>query len=105
MASLAFVRSPHAHAAIRRVDPSAARRLDGALGGPAAADLRRVARPPPPPRGGDGSPPPAGPFLADARACFCGGAAAAVVATSAQAPADARELVGVEYEPLPATVS
>src|SRR5439155_1231168 len=51
MVSLAFVRSPHAHAAIRRVDPSAARRLDGVLAVLTAADLRQVARPPLEPRG------------------------------------------------------
>jgi len=105
MVSLAFVRSPHAHAAIRRVDPSAARRLDGVLAVLTAADLRQVARPLHPRLEGDGFTPTAWPVLADDRACFCGEAVAAVVATSAQVAADARELVRVEYEPLPATVS
>src|SRR5207244_3492072 len=105
MVSLAFVRSPHAHAAIRRVDPSAARRLDGVLAVLTAADLRQVARPLYPRLEGDGFTPTAWPVLADDRACFCGEAVAAVVATSAQVAADARELVRVEYEPLPATVS
>ena len=105
MVSLAFVRSPHAHAAIRRVDPSAARRLDGVLAVLTAADLRQVARPLHPRLEGDGFTPTAWNVLADDRACFCGEAVAAVVATSAQVAADARELVRVEYEPLPATVS
>ena len=105
MVSLAFVRSPHAHAAIRRVDPSAARRLDGVLAVLTAADLRQVARPLHPRLEGDGFTPTAWPVLADDRACFCGEAVAAVVATSAQVAADARELVRVEYAPLPATVS
>src|SRR5436309_2837635 len=105
MVSLAFVRSPHAHAAIRRVDPSAARRLDGVLAVLTAADLRQVARPLHPRLEGDGFTPTAWPVLADDRACFCGEAVAAVVATSAQVAADARELVRVEYEALPATVS
>src|SRR5438034_1361303 len=101
MVSLAFVRSPHAHAAIRRVDPSAARRLDGVLAVLTAADLRQVARPLHPRLEGDGFTPTAWPVLADDRACFCGEAVAAVVATSAQVAADARELVRVEYEALP----
>ena len=105
MVSLAFVRSPHAHATIRRVDPSAARRLDGVLAVLTAADLRQVARPLHPRLEGDGFTPTAWPVLADDRACFCGEAVAAVVATSAQVAADARELVRVEYEALPATVS
>src|SRR5439155_1132544 len=105
MLSLAFVRSPHAHAAIRRVDPTAARRLDGVLAVLTAADLRRVARPLHPRLEGDGFTPTAWPVLADDRACFCGEAVAAVVATSAQVAADARERVRVESDPLPATVS
>src|SRR2546426_10151072 len=84
MVSLAFVRSPHAHAAIRRVDPSAARRLDGVLAVLTAADLRQVARPLHPRLEGDGFTPTAWPVLADDRACFCGEAVAAVVATSAR---------------------
>src|SRR5947199_343338 len=105
MVSLAFVRSPHAHAAIRRVAPNAARRLDGVLAVLTAADLRQFARPLHLRLEGDGFTPTAWPVLADDRACFCGEAVAAVVATSAQVAADARELVRVEYEALPATVS
>src|SRR5437867_3136529 len=105
MVSLAFVRSPHAHAVIRRVDASAARRLEGVLAVLTAGDLRSVARPLAPRLDGDGFTPTAWPVLADGRTCFCGEAVAAVVATSAWVAADARELVRVEYEPLPASVS
>jgi carbon-monoxide dehydrogenase large subunit len=105
MASLAFVRSPHAHAGIRGVEASAARRLDGVLVVLTAADLRQVARPLAPRLDGEGFAPTAWPVLADDRTCFCGEAVAAVVATSAWAAADARERVRVEYEPHPATVS
>src|SRR2546426_1045995 len=105
MVSLAFVRSPHAHAAIRRVDASTARRLDGVLGVFTADDLRALARPLQPRLEGDGFTPTAWPALADGRVNFCGEAVAAVVATSGYVAADARELVRVEYEPLPVLAS
>src|SRR5256884_826185 len=72
MVSLAFVRSPHAHAAIRRVDASTARRLDGVLGVFTADDLRALARPLAPRLDGDGFTPTAWPVLADGRVNFCG---------------------------------
>ena len=105
MVSLAFVRSPHAHAAIRRVDASTARRLDGVLGVFTADDLRALARPLQPRLEGDGFTPTAWPALADGRVNFCGEAVAAVVATSGYVAADARELVRVEYEALPVLAS
>ena len=105
MVSLAFVRSPHAHAAIRLVDASTARRLDGVLGVFTADDLRALARPLQPRLEGDGFTPTAWPALADGRVNFCGEAVAAVVATSGYVAADARELVRVEYEALPVLAS
>ncbi len=105
MVSLAFVRSPHAHAAIRLVDASTLRRLDGVLGVFTADDLRALARPLQPRLEGDGFTPTAWPALADGRVNFCGEAVAAVVATSGYVAADARELVRVEYEALPVLAS
>src|SRR3989454_6147296 len=105
MVSLAFVRSPHAHAAIRRVDASTARRLDGVLGVFTADDLRALARPLQPRLEGDGFTPTAWPALADGRVNFCGEAGAPVLATSCYVAADARELVRVEYEALPVLAS
>ena len=105
MVSLVFVRSPHAHAALRVVDARAARSLDGVLGVFTAADLRPLARPLQPRLEGDGFTPTAWPPLADGRVNFCGEAVAAVVATSGYVAADARELVRVEYEPLPVLAS
>src|SRR5207244_3329761 len=105
MVSLAFGRSPHAHAAIRLVDASTARRLDGVLGVFTADDLRALARPLQPRLEGDGFTPTAWPALADGRVNFCAEAVAAVVATSGYVAADARELVRVEYEPLPVLAS
>src|SRR5439155_360134 len=105
MVSLAFVRSPHAHAAIRAVDANAASALDGVLRVVTAADVRAVARPLEPRLEGDGFTPTAWPVLADGRVNFCGEAVAAVVATNAYVVADACERVRVEYEPLPAIAS
>jgi carbon-monoxide dehydrogenase large subunit len=105
MVSLAFVRSPHAHAAIRAVDARAARRLDGVLAVVTAADVRTPPRPLVPRLEGDGFTPTAWPVLADGRVNFCGEAVAAVAATSAYIAADARELVRVEYGPLPVIAS
>lgn len=105
MLSLAFVRSPHAHAAIRSVDARAALALDGVVAVFTAAELGRVARPLVPRLESDGFTPTAWPPLADGAARFCGEAVAAVVAESADVAADARELVAVHYEPLPAVAS
>src|SRR2546425_11167150 len=101
MVSLAFVRSPHAHAAIRLVDASTARCLDGVLGVFTADDLRALARPLQPRLEGDGFTPTAWPALADGRVNFCGEAGAAVVATSGYLAARAREPVRGEYEARP----
>ena len=105
MLSLAFVRSPHAHAAIRAVDSSAARTLDGVVGVFTAAELGRVARPLVPRLESDGFTPTAWRPLADGVARFAGEAVAAVVASSPYVAADARERVLVEYEPLAAVAS
>src|SRR5438046_10719185 len=105
MVSLAFVRSPHAHAVIRWVDASAARRLEGVLAVLTAGDLRSVARPLAPRLDGDGFTPTAWPVFSDGRSCFWGEAAAADFATSASRAADASELLRVQYEPHPGRVS
>jgi len=102
----AFVRSPHAHALIARVDGAAARALSGVEAVVTGADLARVTRPLAPRLTGDGFfTPTAWPALAHERVRFCGEAVAAVVAADAYIAADARELVTVDYEPLPAVTS
>ena len=102
----AFVRSPHAHALIARVDGAAARALSGVDAVVTGADLARVTRPLAPRLTGDGFfRPTAWPALAHERVRFCGEAVAAVVAADAYIAADARELVTVDYEPLPAVTS
>jgi carbon-monoxide dehydrogenase large subunit len=101
MLHAALVRSPHAHARILRVDAARAREHPGVVDVVSFADLGAAGRPfpmvPPHPelRGHNFS------MLADGRARFVGEVVAAVVADSRYTAEDARELVDVEYEPLP----
>jgi len=105
------VRSPHAHAAIRSIDASAARRAGGVLAVLTGADLAadglgnlptdrtRKRR--------DGSPAFATPrpALVRDRARHVGDPVALVVAETVEQAVDAAELVAVEYEPLPAVAA
>ena len=97
----ALVRSPHAHARIASIDAARAREHLGVVDVVAFADLGAAGRPMPivPPHpvlaGRNFCP------LAAGRARFVGEVVAAVVAESRYAAEDARELVSVDYEPLP----
>src|SRR5229473_7070680 len=105
-----FVRSPHAHARIVRVDASAARGAPGVIGVLTGAELAddKV--------GGlicgwmihskDGSPMRAAPYapLAGDAVRYVGNAVAIVVAETKNQARDAAELLQVEYEELPAVV-
>jgi carbon-monoxide dehydrogenase large subunit len=101
----AMLRSPHAHARIRTVDVSAARRAPGVVGVFVAADLGRAGEPIP-----IYAPHPALPVacrirpLARDRVRFVGEAVAAVLADDPYRAHDAADLIRVEYEPLPALV-
>jgi carbon-monoxide dehydrogenase large subunit len=100
MLTLAFVRSPHAHARVVAIDAAAARALPGVAAVVTAADLHDVA--PLLPRVlGDGFRPTQSPPLADGEVSFVGEAVAAVVADTPYIAADARDLVQVEYDPRP----
>ncbi len=98
----AFVRSPHAHARIRRIDTSRAARLPGVEGVLTAADaadetrplLVRVSMPVTPTFH----------FLAFEKVRYVGEPVACVAARSRAVAEDACELIDVEYEPLPAVV-
>jgi aerobic carbon-monoxide dehydrogenase large subunit len=104
MMEAAFVRSPHAHAAIRGIDTSAARRYPGVHAVLTLADLRpllsqvrlplqfRTAQLP-----SDVTPL----VLADDEVAFVGEAVAVVIAQSRYIAEDAAALVAVDYEPLP----
>ncbi|MGH2458719.1 MAG: xanthine dehydrogenase family protein molybdopterin-binding subunit, partial [Chloroflexota bacterium] len=106
LAYVAFVRSPHAHARIKRIDTSRARSAAGVVavvtgqdlagkvnGIPTAwlipnSDLKTPTHPP----------------LAVDTVRYVGDAVAAVVAESRAAARDAVDLVDVDYEPLPVVV-
>src|SRR5436190_5135344 len=105
MLEAAFVRSPHAHAVIRGIDTSAARRHPGVHAVYTLADLLplltqdrlplqfRTAQLPP-----DITPL----VLARDEVSFVGEAVAVVIAQSRYIAEDAAALVAVDYEPLPA---
>src|SRR2546422_1343942 len=100
----AFVRSPHAHARIRRVDVDAARRQPGIVAVLTGHDLARVTTPlriaPPI----DGLLPMEMPTLPVDRVRFVGDPVACVIGEQRDQVEDACALVDVEYAPLPAVV-
>jgi carbon-monoxide dehydrogenase large subunit len=101
MLAVSFVRSPYAHARIDGIEAAAARALPGVFAVVTADDLRPLTKPLAPRVEGGGFTPTAWPALADGVARFCGEAVAAVVAATAQIAADARELVSIDWTPLP----
>ena len=90
------VLSPHAHARIRRIDPSAALASPGVVAVVTAGDLRSLLKGPINSRGRD--------LLAVDEVRFRGQPVAIVVAATEAQAQDAVELVEVEYEPLPAVL-
>jgi len=104
---LHMVRSPHAHAAIRRIDVKAARRAPGVLAVYTIEDLDRAGIGPLPCTAiydnPDGTPmaQPERPVLARDRVRFVGDPVVAIVAETKNAARDAAELVEIDYEPLP----
>ena len=102
----AILRSPHAHARIRRVNTSRASRSDGVLAVYTGADLDGVIAPIPcawmiPDSDIKGV---AHPAIARDVVRYVGDAVAVVVAESRHQAQDAVELVDVDYEPLSAVV-
>jgi carbon-monoxide dehydrogenase large subunit len=106
MVHLGVVRSPHAHARVKRIDGSQALARPGVLGVFGPADLPEVARPIPPHM----------PFkahfryfehhaLALEKARYEGEPVAVVVVDEAYRVRDALDAIRVEYEPLPAVTS
>jgi aerobic carbon-monoxide dehydrogenase large subunit len=102
MLHAAFVRSPHAHAAVVRIDASDAREVEGAVAVLGAAEVGAGALMPR--VSGGGFTPTAWPALAR-EPRFCGEAVAVVAAPSPYAAADAAERVRVDYETRTACVS
>ncbi len=107
-AHLVLLRSPHAAARIVSIDTEAARQAPGVVAVFTAADFAHLGLPAigskVPHARPDGSPHATTPYgvLADGLAAHVGDAVAAVVAESVNEAKDAAELIGVDYEPLPA---
>jgi carbon-monoxide dehydrogenase large subunit len=103
-----FVRSPHAHAAIRRVDAAAARKAPGVLAVLTGADVKAdgLGEIPCmiPVTNADGSErgETPRPLLALDRVRHVGDPVALVVADSLARAKDAAELIAIDYDPLPA---
>src|ERR1700726_1462350 len=101
MAHVVFLRSPHAHAKIARIDPSAARQMPGIVAVVTGQELAKVITPwvgvLSHLKGLKSAPQYA---IAIDRVCWQGEAVAAVVATSRALAEDATEAVFVEYEEL-----
>ncbi len=100
-----FLRSPHAHAKIGTIDPTAARTIPGVIAVYAAADLTDVASIP----GGIGFPRPDGSpapktdraLLAGDRVRFVGEPVALIIAWTRAAAMEAAETIAVDYTALP----
>jgi carbon-monoxide dehydrogenase large subunit len=103
MAHVAFVRSPHAHAKIVRIDVSAAKKAPGVIAVITGAELAKVITPwvgvLTHLKGIKSAPQHA---IAVNRACWAGEAVCAVVARTRAEAEDGCEAVEVEYEELPA---
>jgi len=98
---MAVVRSPHAHARIRRVDASAARAMPGVVAVITAEEAKDTI-PPFPPNPGPKQPPRY--LIAREKVRTVGEAVAVVLAEERYLAYDAAEAIAVEYEPLPAVV-
>jgi len=105
-----FVRSDRAHAAIRRIDTTAARRSAGVLLILTADDVRDAGfatlppLQPPPGRDGQKIAVPERPMLAGDRVRFVGDLIAVVIAETAAAARDAAELIEIDFEDLPSII-
>jgi carbon-monoxide dehydrogenase large subunit len=105
-----FVRSPHAHARIRRIDVAAARKSVSVLGVFTGADLAAAGLKPLPCYGAipnrDGSPMtvPPRPAIQTDMVRYVGDTVALVVAETLAAARDAAELIEIDYEPIASVV-
>ena len=103
MAFMAVLRSPHAHARVRRLDPARAAALPRVIRVLRLSDVAPLVDPEP----SIGHPPgvrrPPRPLLAADTVRYVGEPVAAVIAEDRYVAADACAAIDVEYEPLPAT--
>lgn len=106
MAYAAFLRSPHAHAKIKRIDAEKAKKLPGVVTVLTGKDIGSKLNPVPcawPVTGADVKIPKYYPIAVD-RVRYVGDPVAVVVATSPYEAADALDAIVVEYDPLPAVI-
>lgn len=103
---LAFVRSPHAHARVARINAAAAREAPGVVAVVTGEELAAAGvRPIRTPYGNTNYRESDWPVIAIGKVRFVGEAVAVVAATDRYLAEDAAELVDVDYEPLPALVT
>ncbi len=100
VAHVEFVTSPLAHGRIVRIDTSAASQVDGVLAVVTGAELDLGLYP----AGDDAWPAMTRPMLATDTVRFVGEPVVAIVAESAAAASDARDLVELDFDPLPVVV-
>ena len=104
---LAFVRSPHAHAILKRIDTSAAKKIPGVVAVLTGADINAevgVIHTPIPPEMFASMNKQGYSMLAEGRVRHVGEPVAVVAAETAAAAVDGAEAVVVDYEPLPVVV-
>jgi aerobic carbon-monoxide dehydrogenase large subunit len=99
-----FLRSPHAHARVLRVDVRAALEMPGVEAVVTGRDLASSTKPIRAVMSGAGYKESGWPALASEKVRFAGEAVAAVVASDQYRAEDALEAIDVTYEPLPAVV-
>src|ERR1700726_2196696 len=94
-----FTRSPHAHARIKKIDPSKAKAVPGVLAVLTAADLKPLSLHYMPTLAGD-----VAAVLAEEKVLYQNQEVAFVIAEDRYVAADATDLVEVEYEGLPVVI-
>jgi carbon-monoxide dehydrogenase large subunit len=102
MLHVAILRSPHAHARIKKLDTAAARQLPGVIDLVTGSDIKDQIAPLPVTGGNPTLRVPKHYVLAIDKACYVGEGIAAVVATDRYSAEDALALIRAEYEALPA---
>jgi carbon-monoxide dehydrogenase large subunit len=99
--TVAFVRSPHAHARIVSIDLTAALAMPGVEAAMTGAEAARLSRSLPNAMSSSDYKPTRWPALADGKARFVGEAVVAVVARDRYCAEDALDAIDVRWEPLP----
>src|SRR6516165_1870980 len=105
VAEVAFVRSAYAHARIAQISVQSANEVPGVLAVWTGANVRHLPRVPSRARGVDQHHVSPLPALADTHVTMVAYPLAAVAATDQATARDARDLIEVDYEPLPTLTS